>query len=89
MAGCGSGGIFAQKDRSSPTGFSVWESIECICWKHQLTNSDVLDGFIRTPSALLQIVGRGCSEPVGTLAKLMDSTTTVTLLHIRQYGYLP
>ena len=68
MAGCGSGGIFAQKDRSSPTGFSVWESIECICWKHQLTNSDVLDGFIRTPSALLQIVGRGCSEPVGTLA---------------------
>lgn len=67
MAGCGSGGIFAQKDRSSPTGFSVWESIECICWKHQLTNSDVLDGFIRTPSALLQIVGRGCSEPVGTL----------------------
>ena len=23
------------------------------------------------------------------VAKLMDSTTTVTLLHIRQYGYLP
>ncbi len=67
MAGCGSGGIRAQKDRSRPTGFSVWESIECICWKHQLTNSDVLEGFIRNPSALLQIVGRGCSGPVGTL----------------------
>ena len=23
------------------------------------------------------------------VAKLMDSTTTVTLLHIRQYGFLP
>ena len=24
-----------------------------------------------------------------SVEKLMDSTTTVTLLHIRQYGYLP
>jgi hypothetical protein len=56
MAGCGSGGIRAQKDRSSPTGFSVWESIECICWKHQLTNSDVLDGFIRNPFQLNMVV---------------------------------
>ena len=28
------------------------------------------------------------SGPFQRLAKLMDSNTTVTLLHIRQYGYL-
>ena len=27
--------------------------------------------------------------PSKSLAKLMDSTATVTLLHIYQYGYLP
>ena len=29
------------------------------------------------------------SYTIGRVAKLMGSTTTVTLLHIRQYGYLP
>ena len=48
----------------------------------QRSEEKVLDmtKTVRTPSLHMSIVW---------VAKLMDSTTTVTLLHIRQYGYLP
>jgi tryptophan-rich sensory protein len=49
-----------------------------LMWPNVFNSGEYLTSFLMI---VIMVVFR--------VAKLMDSTTTVTLLHIRQYGYLP
>ena len=60
--------------------------LDAPCWKHQLTNSDALEGVIRNPIQQEEVVGRACSGSVCSLVSILAHREPILLLKTSTEG---